>query len=47
MNENDAEAKEAATWWMKKHPDIWTKWVPDDVAEKVKKPFSCLICGAS
>ncbi|MFD2762044.1 ABC transporter substrate-binding protein [Lentibacillus juripiscarius] len=37
MNENDAEAKEAATWWMKKHPDIWTKWVPDDVAEKVKK----------
>ncbi|WP_010531832.1 ABC transporter substrate-binding protein [Lentibacillus jeotgali] len=37
MYNNDAKAKEAATWWMKKHTDIWTEWVPDDVAEKVKK----------
>ncbi|MGY0693854.1 ABC transporter substrate-binding protein [Virgibacillus sp. FSP13] len=37
MNENDAEVKEAAIWWLKKHTDIWTEWVPDDVAEKVKK----------
>ncbi|TMN21684.1 ABC transporter substrate-binding protein [Lentibacillus cibarius] len=37
MNDNDANAKEAATWWMNKHTDIWTEWVPDDVAEEVEK----------
>ncbi|ALX50098.1 ABC transporter substrate-binding protein [Lentibacillus amyloliquefaciens] len=37
MNDNDAEPREAAEWWMNEHPDIWTEWVPDDVAEKVKK----------
>lgn len=36
MNENEASADEAAVWWMKKHEDLWTKWVPEDVAEKVK-----------
>lgn len=36
MQENDATAKEAARWWMKQYPDLWTKWVPQDVAEKVK-----------
>ncbi|WP_203247056.1 ABC transporter substrate-binding protein [Sporosarcina beigongshangi] len=37
MNENEAEPVEAAKWWMKEHEDLWTTWVPDDVAEKVKK----------
>lgn len=36
MNENEAEADEAAKWWMKKNEDIWTAWVSDEVAEKVK-----------
>lgn len=36
MNENDASAEEAADWWMKQHEDIWTTWVPEDIAEKVK-----------
>ncbi|WLD93095.1 ABC transporter substrate-binding protein [Alkalihalobacillus sp. AL-G] len=36
MKKNDVKADEAAKWWMKKHEDIWTKWVPDDVAQKVK-----------
>ena len=37
MEENDADAKEAAIWWMKEHEDRWTKWVPEDIAEKVKE----------
>lgn len=37
MNEADAEPAEAAKWWMQEHEEIWTTWVPSDVAEKVKK----------
>ncbi|MFD1361342.1 ABC transporter substrate-binding protein [Lentibacillus salinarum] len=37
MNENEgASAEEAALWWMDKHEDVWTSWVPEDVADKVK-----------
>ena len=36
MEENDVEPDEAANWWMKEHEDVWTKWVPEEVAEKVK-----------
>lgn len=36
MQDNEVEADEAAQWWMKEHEDVWTKWVPEDVAEKVK-----------
>ena len=36
MNENDASPEEAAKWWMNEHEDIWTSWVPEDIAEKVK-----------
>ncbi len=37
MDENSAEPDEAAIWWMKQHEDIWTSWVSEDVAEKVKE----------
>lgn len=37
MQENSANEKETAKWWMKENMDVWTKWVPKDVAEKVKK----------
>ncbi|HEU5140214.1 MAG TPA: ABC transporter substrate-binding protein [Bacillales bacterium] len=37
MHKNKASAEEAAHWWMKKHPDLWTKWVPKEIAQKVKK----------
>lgn len=37
MEENDADEEEAALWWMKEHEDVWTSWVSDEVAEKVKK----------
>lgn len=36
MEDNDATTEEAAIWWMNKHEDIWTSWVPEDVAKKVK-----------
>lgn len=36
MNENEAEPDEAAQWWMKEHEDIWTTWVSEEVADKVK-----------
>ncbi|WP_284139535.1 ABC transporter substrate-binding protein [Virgibacillus sp. LDC-1] len=36
MEANDASAEEAAAWWMKEYEDIWTAWVSDEVAEKVK-----------
>ncbi|MUK88797.1 ABC transporter substrate-binding protein [Ornithinibacillus sp. L9] len=36
MDENDAEPEEAAKWWMEEHEDIWTSWVSEDIAEKVK-----------
>jgi len=35
MQDNDAEAKDAAIWYLKNNKDVWTKWVGDDVAEKV------------
>lgn len=36
MEENDADHEEAAEWWMNEYEDIWTQWVPEDIAEKVK-----------
>lgn len=35
MEENDASPEEAALWWMQEHEDIWTDWLPEDVAEDV------------
>lgn len=35
MQENDASAEAAAHWWMKKHEDLWTSWLPEDIATKV------------
>ncbi|NGP44785.1 ABC transporter substrate-binding protein [Bacillaceae bacterium SIJ1] len=37
MNENDASTDEAALWWMKEHEDLWTGWVSEEVATKVKE----------
>lgn len=37
MEETDAEVEEAALWWMKEHEDVWTNWIPEDIAEKVKE----------
>ncbi len=36
MKDNDTKAPEAAIWFLKEFEDTWTKWVPADVAAKVK-----------
>ncbi|MFF5996161.1 ABC transporter substrate-binding protein [Lysinibacillus sp. KU-BSD001] len=36
MGENEVEPEDAAKWWMKEHEKIWTTWVSEEVAEKVK-----------
>ncbi|WP_332651340.1 ABC transporter substrate-binding protein [Lysinibacillus sp. 54212] len=36
MGEHETEPMETAKWWMKEHEDVWTAWVPEDVADKVK-----------
>lgn len=36
MKDNDASAEEAAHWWLKQHEDLWTGWVSEEVATKVK-----------
>lgn len=37
MRDNNVSADEAALWFLKEKEDIWTKWVPEDIAEKVKQ----------
>ena len=36
MQENDAEAEDAAVWFLTEYEDLWTDWVPEDVAERVQ-----------
>lgn len=36
MQEEDASEEEAAIWWLKEYEDIWTEWVSEEVAAKVK-----------
>lgn len=36
MTENQANGEEGAKWFFENMPDVWTQWVPADVAEKIK-----------
>lgn len=36
MQDNNAEADEAAIYFLQENEDMWTQWVPEDIAEKVK-----------
>ncbi|MFT4149759.1 MAG: glycine betaine ABC transporter substrate-binding protein [Paracoccaceae bacterium] len=36
MTENQANGEDAAKWFVQNMPQVWTKWVPADTAEKVK-----------
>ena len=36
MADNQATGEEGARYFLKEKADIWTKWVPAEVAEKVK-----------
>jgi len=37
MMENECDSREAAVWFLKTRVDVWTKWVPEEIAEKVKE----------
>lgn len=37
MMENDTDEKAAALWFLKNNEDIWTQWVPEEIAQKVKE----------
>ncbi len=37
MQEKEADTDAAAEWFLKEYEDLWTGWVSDDVAAKVKK----------
>ncbi|MBO8128360.1 MAG: ABC transporter substrate-binding protein [Peptococcaceae bacterium] len=36
MRDNNVKEKDAALWFLREKEDIWTQWVPEDVAQKVK-----------
>lgn len=36
MTENQANGEDGAKWFFENMPEVWTQWVPADVAEKVK-----------
>jgi len=37
MTENQGTGEDGAKWFIKSMPDVWTKWVPADIAAKVKE----------
>ncbi|MEX2425229.1 MAG: ABC transporter substrate-binding protein [Thermomicrobiaceae bacterium] len=36
MSDNEVGPDEAAIWFLEEYEDMWTEWVPDDVAENVQ-----------
>ncbi len=36
MQDNEVGTKEAAKWFLKEHEELWTAWVPAEIAQKVK-----------
>lgn len=36
MTENQANGEDGAKWFFENMPEVWTPWVPADVAEKIK-----------
>lgn len=36
MQENNAKTDQAAQWFLKNHTELWSTWVPSEIAEKVK-----------
>lgn len=36
LDENEASTKETAIWFLQEYESVWTKWVPSDIASKVK-----------
>lgn len=40
MQEKEASTDQAAEWFLKEYEDVWTGWVPADVAARVKKALN-------
>ena len=40
MEDSGSESMDAAIWFLNEHPEVWTEWVPDDVATRVKHALS-------
>ncbi len=36
MDENELDAEPTAMWFLKSKPDVWTRWLPEDVAQRVQ-----------
>jgi len=36
MEESGDDSNTVAKWFLKNKPDVWTKWVPADVAGRVQ-----------
>lgn len=36
MDENELEPDEVAEWFLKNHQDVWTQWLPEATAQRVK-----------
>ena len=37
MRENESDSRDAAIWFLKTREDVWTKWVPEEIVDKVKE----------
>ncbi len=37
MQENEVKADAAAKWFLEEYEELWTKWVSDEIADKVKQ----------
>ena len=37
MQDNNTTAEEAGLWFLREKEDIWTQWVSEDIAQKVKE----------
>ena len=37
MLEDDADVDEGALWFLREREDLWTNWVSDEVAERVRE----------
>jgi len=46
MSNNDATTEEAALYFLNARPTVWTEWVPEDVAKRVKKAVALEIGSA-
>lgn len=40
MRDNEATAENAAKWFLKEHENLWTSWVPGEIAEKVNSALN-------